>query len=681
MEKSTSDKSIQTDPVIILPISDYLTKSHCVQPLESQLSSILSEDESYGINVYYINVHSSYDSGKRESVDGNNSSAIDDGEGYERVSVNSGKLLTLLSPIYVLKRSRDTADHDGCEVGDEFEFISEVPTNSTMLRLKHLRTARVLDVDRSHVELDINTPLRLGNSDRGVIECFLLKCVTRYSFLIYRSDQDENVYILSANQHHITKEALISHYSIRINKQNNCFYLEQERNLRHCFFKTFQQLVNSPKVLQFIRLSNPVDRHLSMNEDELWQIDFNHLTIGHKIGSGAFGEVLGGRWERNGLFETIDVAIKRLKLNNVVSDEFASEIRAMKRLRNKYLVSLLGIAVDPVTNEKLMITEFMVDGDLKKWLEHQTALPPDEILANFCHQICLGMSCLERNKFVHRDLACRNILLRGDRAKIADFGMARINEEDTYYRVEMSQTSVGKVPYRWTAPEIFAGEAYTSRSDVWSLGICLVEIWSKASTPYPTLTHAADVVTKVRAGYVHEKPKQCSEKYYSIIKTCLVLDPHNRPTFKLLSEWFKNLLIDKDANTIPLGVKPSKNGNESFRCNSDVAAPDKKNETNPTKTNSTEEDDPYPYIYATTTAPNASKMSMNSTSTPKVTPVEHAFKTVSAVNFSKFYVPLPDNPAKSSTLPTPKSATQDSKSSNQNLIDINDRHADSPTPF
>ncbi|CAF1260610.1 unnamed protein product [Adineta ricciae] len=680
MQKSTRNKSIQTHPVIILPISDYLTKSHYMQQLEDQLSSILPEDDTYEIKVNYINMHPRYDSVKRKSADVNNPSAIEGYEGYEDLPVCSGKLLTLLSPIYVLKGSRDTIDHDGCEVGDEFEFISEVPNNPTILRLKHLRTARVLNIDRSHVELDINTPLRLGNTNRAVIECFLLKCDTRYSFLIYRSDQDENVYILSANQHHLTKDALISHYSIRINKQNNCFYLEQERNLRHCFFKTFQQLVNSPKVHQFIRLSKPVDRHLSMDEDELWQIDFNHLTIGHKIGSGAFGEVLGGKWKRNGLFETIDVAIKRLKLNDVVSDEFALEICAMKRLRNKYLVSLLGIAVDPVTNEKLMVTEFMVDGDLKKWLERQATLPSDEILLNFCHQICLGMSCLERNKFIHCDLACRNILLQGNRAKIADFGMARISEEDAYYRVAMSQTSVGKIPYRWTAPEIFAGEAYTSRSDVWSLGICLVEIWSKASNPYPTLAHAADVVAKVRAGYVHEKPKQCSDKYYSIIKTCLVLDPDKRPTFKSLSEYFKILLIDKDAKTITLDIKRSKSGNEYFRRNGNVASPYKMKETNPTKTNSIEEDDPHPYIYASTTAPNPSKMSKNSTSTPKVTPVENASKTVSA-RPSKVDVPLSNNSAKSSTLSAPKSAMQDSKSSDQNLTDINDRDADGPTQF
>jgi len=416
----------------------------------------------------------------------------------------------------------------------------------------------ILNIHHSSVELDENTPLRLGKQGQGVIECFLLKSDAQYSFLIHRSDQDENVYILSVNQHHKSKEALISHYFIYINKENNCFYLEHEEQLRHCFFPTFQQLVNDARVHQFITLSKPVDRSLTMNDDELWEIDYKHVIVGNTIGVGEFGEVMRGKWKRNGLFETIDVAIKILKSKKGTSKRFDEEFSIMKRLRNQHLVSLFGISIDPITNEKLMVYEFMDNGDLKSWLKKQLKLPSDDILLNYCHQICLGMSYLERNHCVHRDLACRNILLRGNQAKIADFGMAVIVEENPYYPVSKSKQLLKKLPYRWTAPEIFAGQSCTTQSDVWAFGICLVEIWSKGGLPYPSIKHFKEVMENIQAGYIHEKPQQCSEMYYKIIQRCLMTDPESRPSFEKLADQFRMLLINKNEWNINIHVKTHK---------------------------------------------------------------------------------------------------------------------------
>lgn len=74
---------------------------------------------------------------------------------------------------------------------------------------------------------------------------------------------------------------------------------------------------------------------------------------------------------------------------------------------------------------------------------------------------------------VHRDLACRNILVGEEKSlKITDFGMSRMIYHDSAY----VKTSKGKLPLKWMSIESILDRVFTSASDVWSFGICLWEI-------------------------------------------------------------------------------------------------------------------------------------------------------------------------------------------------------------
>ena len=92
-------------------------------------------------------------------------------------------------------------------------------------------------------------------------------------------------------------------------------------------------------------------------------------------------------------------------------------------------------------------------------------------LINFAYQIAAGMAYLSGIGIVHRDLACRNILVdEGKVLKITDFGMSRETEE-IYV-----QKSKGRVPFKWMAIESIIAREFTSASDVWSYGVVLWEI-------------------------------------------------------------------------------------------------------------------------------------------------------------------------------------------------------------
>jgi proto-oncogene tyrosine-protein kinase Ret len=74
---------------------------------------------------------------------------------------------------------------------------------------------------------------------------------------------------------------------------------------------------------------------------------------------------------------------------------------------------------------------------------------------------------------IHRDLACRNILI-GDQKnlKISDFGMSRYLPKDEVY-VPMSH---GLLPLRWMAVESIHAREFTTASDVWAYGVVLWEL-------------------------------------------------------------------------------------------------------------------------------------------------------------------------------------------------------------
>ena len=445
----------------------------------------------------------------------------------------------LYKPIYVARRSNYVNRQFSYDEGDEFELISKV--NEDYLRTIHLRTNTKCTIHRIHLRLDLETPLRLVCNDRGIIHRCLLHYNVPGAYLIRRSKSMPDSFVLSISQISNSKGTDDWHYLICVDPLSHCFYFAQEAELGRISFSSFQKLIYDDSVLKAIPLSTMIPFRIEFEED-LWHIPRRHLEFEYCIGKGEYGEVWCALWENGN--RIIPVAVKKLHLlryDKSKLDSFIHEIETMKQLRNNYIVAFYGIAKDYNTNEALLVTELMRDGDLKNWLISCKNVPDERIIISFASDICCGMLFLEQNSRVHRDLACRNLLIDIARntIKIADFGLSTLITKDNFVR--RKETYLQKLPIRWTAPEILNDPAVCSiKSDVWSFGIVLIEIWLKGANPYPEETAFASIRALVLGGYVHKKPLKCSNQFYNrLILPCLCFEPNERPCFKLLVQLLK----------------------------------------------------------------------------------------------------------------------------------------------
>ena len=178
------------------------------------------------------------------------------------------------------------------------------------------------------------------------------------------------------------------------------------------------------------------------------------------------------------------------------------------------VVSMIGYCISTRSMETCLLLEYCTNGDLRSYLLRRSTDLTPSMLLDFSVQIAEGMDHLARYKIVHRDLAARNVLISDEkRAKITDFGLSRATP--LYYR----KVTPGKVPWKWLAPESLApiDSCYSSKSDVWSFGVVLHEIFSWGEAPWLQVERIDQLERLLHPQYGNHrmlKPVGCSNEMY-----------------------------------------------------------------------------------------------------------------------------------------------------------------------
>ncbi|EKX46787.1 hypothetical protein GUITHDRAFT_51522, partial [Guillardia theta CCMP2712] len=210
--------------------------------------------------------------------------------------------------------------------------------------------------------------------------------------------------------------------------------------------------------------------------------------------------------------------------------------------KHEHIVELLGVAQNEPVGFNSLVMEFSSMGSLDRVLQTAKAGGSgvsNVVLVEAAKQACEGMLHLHQNGIIHCNLAAHNLMVmsfhasdyRSVRVKVADYLSSLFlprRGERTQGRVSSREDDV-----RWQAPETISSGTHSSKSDVWSYGIVLWQIWSMGSLPFPHLKTPREVKDRVLRGEVPGRlpSSTCPDKVYSTMELCWGQQPHKRTSF------------------------------------------------------------------------------------------------------------------------------------------------------
>ncbi|XP_028786256.1 uncharacterized protein LOC114742162 [Neltuma alba] len=229
------------------------------------------------------------------------------------------------------------------------------------------------------------------------------------------------------------------------------------------------------------KLPSEIDADDSIDVTESIQFEFDTIKVAtnnfsdeNKLGQGGFGPVYEGK-----LSSGKEVAVKRLSTNSGQGDvEFKNEVQVMVKLQHRNLVRLLGFCLKE--KERLLVYELLPNKSLDHFIFDpiRRAQLRWETRYKIIEGIARGLLYLHeesQQRIIHRDLKASNILLDTEmNLKISDFGIARL------VIIDQTQANTNRVvgTYGYMAPEYARHGRFSTKSDVFSFGVLILEIVS-----------------------------------------------------------------------------------------------------------------------------------------------------------------------------------------------------------
>ncbi|KAJ3513709.1 hypothetical protein NLJ89_g2790 [Agrocybe chaxingu] len=278
-------------------------------------------------------------------------------------------------------------------------------------------------------------------------------------------------------------------------------------------FSNFSKIVDPSGALNFSGKAILHAQGVNFQSGASFAINMNQLQLDEELGKGNYGTEI------------------RLELEDAKLNAIIMELDVLHRAVAPEIVEFYGAFF--IESCVYYCMEYMDAGSLDKL---QAAGVPEDVLARIAASMVRGLKFLKDElNVIHRDVKPTNVLVnRRGQIKLCDFGIS--GELDK----SLAKTNIGCQSYM--APERIKGESqnnlgtYTVSSDVWSLGLSMIEI-GLGRYPYPPETYS-NVFAQLTA-IVHGDPPELPEDTYgdtarSWVALCLRKDPAKRATYQEL---------------------------------------------------------------------------------------------------------------------------------------------------
>ena len=225
-----------------------------------------------------------------------------------------------------------------------------------------------------------------------------------------------------------------------------------------------------------------------------------------------------GVWNNNPV--TIKVATKM-----TMPQYSLQEIKTMKLLRHPNIVELYAVCTlsDPIT---LVLEHLRNAVRLSDYLQKLKKQPSLKFIIQVASQVASAMEYLAKLNIAHCHLKSSSIQLVGQqRVKVTNFYHSRVLQDGTARAVQGI--------WRWSAPGVLRTGLVTKKSDVWSFGVLLHQMFTCGKQLYEEI-NPEDILSRLQDGYRLPCPSGCEKAWYELMLDCWRLDHDKRPEFSHL---------------------------------------------------------------------------------------------------------------------------------------------------